>query len=128
MPTCPTTRWRPWSTPASGAAALPLGVFEGVKERFGVEIAQGYGLTETSPVVTLGRGVPVRPSSVGRVLPGVDVALVDDAGTPVDVGDEGEIVVRSPGVFHGYLDDQETTRRGAHRRRLVLDGRRRHLR
>jgi long-chain acyl-CoA synthetase len=94
---------------ASGAAALPLGLFEGVKERFGVEIAQGYGLTETSPVVTLGRGVPVRPTSVGRVLPGVDVALVDDSGTPVDVGDEGEIVVRSPGVFLGYLDDQEAT-------------------
>jgi long-chain acyl-CoA synthetase len=94
---------------ASGAAALPLGVFESVKERFGVEIAQGYGLTETSPIVTLGRGVPVRPTSVGRVLPGVDVALVDDSGTPVDVGDEGEIVVRSPGVFLGYLDDQEAT-------------------
>jgi len=94
---------------ASGAAALPLGVFEGVKERFGVEIAQGYGLTETSPVVTLGRGVPVRPTSVGRVLPGVEVALVDDSGTPVDVGDEGEIVVRSPGVFPGYLHDQDTT-------------------
>ena len=94
---------------ASGAAALPIGLFEGVKERFGIEIAQGYGLTETSPVVTLGRGVPVRPTSVGRVLPGVDVALVDESGTPVDVGDEGEIVVRSPGVFLGYLDDQETT-------------------
>jgi long-chain acyl-CoA synthetase len=94
---------------ASGAAALPLGLFEAVKTRFGVEVAQGYGLTETSPIVTLGRGVPVRPTSVGRVLPGVDVALVDDSGTPVDVGDEGEIVVRSPGVFVGYLDDQETT-------------------
>ncbi len=94
---------------ASGAAALPVELFEGVKNRFGVEIAQGYGLTETSPVVTLGRGVPVRPASVGRVLPGVDVALVDEAGAPVDIGDEGEIVVRSPGVFLGYLDDQEAT-------------------
>lgn len=94
---------------ASGAAALPLGVYEGVKDRFGIEIAQGYGLTETSPIVTLGRGIAVRPSSVGRVLPGVHVALVDESGTPVDVGDEGEIVVRSPGVFAGYLDDQETT-------------------
>ncbi|MFK7917688.1 MAG: class I adenylate-forming enzyme family protein [Ilumatobacter sp.] len=94
---------------ASGAAALPLGVFEGVKSRFGLEIAQGYGLTETSPIVTLGRGFEVRPSSVGRVLPGVHVALVDESGTPVDIGDEGEIVVRSPGVFAGYLDDQDTT-------------------
>ena len=43
------------------------------------------------------------------MLPGVDVALVDEAGAPVDIGDEGEIVVRSPGVFLGYLDDQEAT-------------------
>ena len=94
---------------ASGAAALPIAVFEGAKARFGVEIAQGYGLTETSPIVTLGRGFPVRPTSVGRVLPGVEVALVDESGTPVDLGDEGEIVTRSPGVFAGYLDDIETT-------------------
>lgn len=93
----------------SGASALPLGTFERVRDRFGVEIAQGYGLTETSPVVTLGRGHPVRPSSVGKVLEGVTVALVDAAGEPVDIGDEGEVVVRSPGVFLGYLDDRETT-------------------
>jgi len=94
---------------SSGAAALPIELFEGVRDRFGIEIAQGYGLTETSPVVTLGRGAPVRPTSVGKVLPGVEVALVDESGTPVDFGDEGEIVVRSPGVFVGYLHDQETT-------------------
>ncbi len=94
---------------ASGAAALPIGVFEKVGERFGVEIQQGYGLTETAPVVTMGRGYATRPSSVGKVIDGVTVALVDMAGRPVDVGDEGEVVVRSPGVFKGYLDDQDTT-------------------
>jgi long-chain acyl-CoA synthetase len=94
---------------ASGAAALPLGVFEAVRDRYGIEIAQGYGLTETSPIVTLGRGHPVRPSSVGKVLEGVEVALVDGNGVPVDIGDEGEVVVRSPGVFQGYLNDAEMT-------------------
>lgn len=94
---------------ASGAAALPLGVFETIRDRYGVEVTQGYGLTETSPVVTLGRGHAARPSSVGKVLGGVTVALVDDHGNPVDVGDEGEVVVKSPGVFHGYLDDQAMT-------------------
>ncbi|MFK8022537.1 MAG: class I adenylate-forming enzyme family protein [Ilumatobacter sp.] len=93
----------------SGAAALPLGVFERVKERFGIEISQGYGLTETSPVVTVGLGATIRPTSVGQVLPGVEVALVDESGAPVDVGDEGEIVVRGPGVFLGYLHDDEAT-------------------
>nr|WHW29199.1 putative AMP-binding protein [uncultured bacterium] len=94
---------------ASGAAALPLGVFESIRDRFGVEVAQGYGLTETSPVVTLSRGHAVRPSSVGKVLDGVTVALVDEDGSPVDVGDEGEVVVKGPGVFDGYLDDQAMT-------------------
>lgn len=94
---------------ASGAAALPLGVFERIRDRFGLEISQGYGLTETSPVVTHGRGYEVRPSSVGKVLAGVEVALVDDDGSPVPPGDEGEIVVRGPGVFMGYLGDQEAT-------------------
>ncbi len=94
---------------ASGAAALPLGVFETIRDRYGIEVAQGYGLTETSPVVTMGRGFAVRPSSVGKVLDGVTVALVDDNGMPVDIGDEGEVVVKGPGVFLGYLDDQAMT-------------------
>lgn len=94
---------------ASGAAALPIGVYERVRDRFGLEIKQGYGLTETSPVVTMGRGFATRPSSVGKVIDGVTVALVDMSGRPVDVGDEGEVVVRSPGVFKGYLDDKDTT-------------------
>jgi long-chain acyl-CoA synthetase len=94
---------------ASGAAALPLGTFETIRDRYGVEVAQGYGLTETSPVVTMGRGHAVRPSSVGKVLDGVTVALVDDNGMPVDIGDEGEVVVKGPGIFHGYLDDQAMT-------------------
>ena len=102
--TLATVRWG-----ASGAAALPLGTFEKIKERFGLEISQGYGLTETSPVVTTGRGAPIRPSSVGRILDGVTVALVDSSGEPVDVGDEGEIVVRSPGVFQGYYGDEAAT-------------------
>ena len=99
-----TVRWA-----ASGAAALPLGTFEKVKARFGLEISQGYGLTETSPVVTTGRGAPIRPSSVGKILDGVTVALVDATGQPVDVGDEGEIVIKSPGVFQGYYGDQVAT-------------------
>ncbi len=94
---------------ASGAAALPLGLFEGVKERFGVEIAQGYGLTETSPIVTLGRGRAGAPDLGRPSAAGSRRRARRRSGTPVDVGDEGEIVVRSPGVFLGYLDDQETT-------------------
>nr|WHW29311.1 AMP-binding protein [uncultured bacterium] len=94
---------------ASGAAALPREIFDAIRDRFGVEIGEGYGLTETSPIVTWSRGVDVKPGSVGRCLDGVDVVIVDPDGTPVEQGDTGEIVVRSPGVFKGYLDAPETT-------------------
>ncbi len=94
---------------SSGAAALPLRVFEAVRDRFGIEVAEGYGLTETSPIVTWSRGIPVRPTSVGKVIEGAEVVLVEPDGTPVDPGDTGEVVVRSPGVFKGYLNSPELT-------------------
>ena len=94
---------------SSGAAALPLDVFEAVLDRFAIEVAEGYGLTETSPIVTWSNGIPVRPTSVGKVIEGVEVVLVESDGTPVDTGDTGEIVVRGPGVFKGYLDAPELT-------------------
>ncbi len=94
---------------ASGAAALPAHIFETIRDRYGVEIAEGYGLTETSPIVTWSRGVQPRATSVGKPLDGVDVVLAEPDGTPVEPGDTGEIVVRSPGVFKGYLDAPELT-------------------
>jgi len=94
---------------SSGAAALPLAVFEAVRDRFGIEVAEGYGLTETSSIVSWSRGIPVRPTSVGQVFDGAEVVLVEPDGTPVDVGDTGEIVVRHPGVFKGYLNSPELT-------------------
>ena len=94
---------------SSGAAALPLDVFAAVRDRFGISVAEGYGLTETSPIVTWSRGIDVKPSSVGKVIEGCQVVLAEEDGTPVETGDIGEIVVRSPGVFAGYLDSPDLT-------------------
>jgi long-chain acyl-CoA synthetase len=87
----------------SGAAPLPAAVLEAFRDRFGITIWEGYGLTETSPVVTTtALGDEARPGSIGLPLPGVEVRLVDEHGSEVEEGDPGQIVVRGPNVFAGY--------------------------
>lgn len=66
----------------------------------GIDLIQGYGLTETSPVVCLNSFDFHRLGSVGKVLPGVNVRLEAD----------GEILVKGPGVFQGYYKDEDKTR------------------
>ena len=96
----------------SGAAPLADEVATGCRERFGLVIHQGYGLTEASPIVTTTAlaGEP-RPGSIGPPLPGVEVRLVDDDGTDVLVGDPGEVWVRGPNVFAGYWNDAAASER-----------------
>ena len=96
---------------STGAAKMPEEAIRRLRDRFGLELSEGYGLTEASPVVTSSRGMEVRVGSVGRVLDGIQVRLVDDNGEDVLDGDAGEIWVHGPNVFQGYLDDAETTAR-----------------
>jgi long-chain acyl-CoA synthetase len=92
----------------SGASRLPLSVARTMQERFGIEIREGYGLTEASPIVTTSTGVTPRFGSVGRALAGVEVRLVNVNGEAL-VGDVGEVWVRGPNVFAGYYGDPEAT-------------------
>jgi len=94
----------------SGAARLDPHVAQAVHDRFGLELGEGYGLTEASPVVTASIGLPWRPGSVGAPVDGVEVRLVDSDGEDVLVGDPGEIWVKGPNVFQGYWNDAEATR------------------
>ncbi len=94
----------------SGAAALDGDVAVRFERRYGIEIWQGYGLTESSPAVSTSFGTGRnRPGSVGRPLPGVEVQLVDEEDEPVLEGDTGEIWVRGDNVFAGYWRDAAAT-------------------
>ena len=93
----------------SGASKLPVEVTENILERFGLQLYEGYGLTETSPVVAYSVGTGAPTGSIGRPLPGVEMRLIDSEGDDALVGDAGEIWVRGPNVFSGYWEDPEAT-------------------
>jgi long-chain acyl-CoA synthetase len=94
----------------SGAAALDPELRRAIAARYGVVLAEGYGLTEASPVVTSGVGREAPDGSIGLPLPGVLVRLIDRFGEDALVGDPGEVWVKGPNVFTGYWDDAEATR------------------
>jgi long-chain acyl-CoA synthetase len=96
-------------TALTGAAKMPEDAMRRLDERFGVKLAEGYGLTEASPIVTSSGGGARRPGSVGKVIDGVQMRIVDEFGEDALDGDTGEIWVSGPNVFQGYLDDPEST-------------------
>jgi long-chain acyl-CoA synthetase len=95
----------------TGAARMPEEASERLRVKFGLDLREGYGLTEAAPVVTSSVGVQNRPGSVGRAVEGVDVRIVDESNNDVPVGDSGEVWVKGPNVFAGYWNDPEATAR-----------------
>lgn len=95
---------------ASGAARLDPATRRAIADKFGLDLTEGYGLTEASPVVTSGTGFAAPEGSIGVPLPGLQVRLVDADGQDSLVGDGGELWVKGPNVFAGYWNDPEATR------------------
>ena len=88
----------------SGGEPLPQSVSDGFHDAFGVRIAEGYGLTETSPVVSWCLPHEYRWKSVGRPLDGVQFLIADADGQPVPQGHDGEIRIKGPNVMKGYFN------------------------
>jgi long-chain acyl-CoA synthetase len=93
----------------SGGDALPASVRDAYREKFGRELLEGYGLTETSPVISVNTPEENRPGTVGRVLPGVEIRIQRPDGVALAAGEQGEIQVRGPNVMRGYYHRPEET-------------------
>ncbi len=94
----------------SGGCKLSRQIFDLYKADFGIEIHEGYGLTEASPMCTWHRPHdPIKIESVGRSLPGCEINIVDSDGKIAKMGDVGEVCVRGPNVFKGYFGNPSMT-------------------
>ncbi|MFG2003250.1 long-chain fatty acid--CoA ligase [Spirillospora sp. NPDC048911] len=99
----------------SGGAALPLEVLKGIKEKFGADILEGYGLSETSPVASFNRpDRPTKPGSVGLPIWGVEMKLIDDDWKEIEGEGPGEIAVRGHNIMKGYYKRPEATAEAVH--------------
>ena len=103
----------------AGAEKLPERLAAAFEDRFGLRPMEGYGTTETSPVVTINtrdfrsagfRQVGAKRGSIGHPLPGMVARIVDpDTGVPVGLGQAGLLLVKGPNVMQGYLGQAEKT-------------------
>ena len=106
----------------TGAEKLPQNLADAFEEKFGIRPMEGYGLTETSPATNVNLPSPQetagshtlaaqRGGSVGQLLPGIAIRLVDavtDAPVPLD--QPGIIVLKGPNIFPGYLRDEKRSK------------------
>jgi long-chain acyl-CoA synthetase len=96
---------------ASGAAPCPWPLAQEWRERTGVRILRGYGMTELfRPISYLAGDAGERPDAIGRAVPGVELRVVDGEGRPVPPDVPGELWIRSPAAMDAYLDAPDDTR------------------
>jgi acyl-[acyl-carrier-protein]-phospholipid O-acyltransferase/long-chain-fatty-acid--[acyl-carrier-protein] ligase len=102
-----------------GAEKLREPLAKEFKEKFGVDLLEGYGSTEMAPVVAVNRPniehptegqIGTKPGSVGHPIPGVAARIVDrETGIPLPIGEEGLLLVKGPNMMAGYLHAPERT-------------------
>jgi long-chain acyl-CoA synthetase len=93
-----------------GGMAVQRAVNDKWQQVTGTQITEGYGLSETSPVATANRcDLPVYTGTIGLPLPSTDIAIVDDDGNALPLGQPGEIAIRGPQVMAGYWNRPDET-------------------
>jgi long-chain acyl-CoA synthetase len=95
----------------SAAASMAAEIVHQWKERTGLAIHEGYGMTEAAPTVAFNHHIRHVIGSVGTEVPGIEIQIRDQHGVQVQQGREGEICVRGPNIMKGYLANPEATRK-----------------
>ncbi|AYC33791.1 long-chain fatty acid--CoA ligase [Pseudomonas cavernae] len=93
----------------SGGMALQLATAERWKAVTGCGICEGYGMTETSPVVSVNPFQHIQVGTIGIPVPSTECKVIDDAGNDLPMGERGELCVKGPQVMKGYWQRQEAT-------------------
>jgi long-chain acyl-CoA synthetase len=94
----------------AGGMALQEAVAVRWRKVTGTEAAEGYGLTEASPVLTINPAGREKPGSIGVPLPSTEMKCVDDQGNEAAIGEPGEIIARGPQIMPGYWRQPGETR------------------
>lgn len=95
----------------SGADKCPDALRDGYIQKHGVTLLEGYGATETSPVISVNSHDYNRPGSTGKPIPGVQLRIEHlESGEECNVGEIGKILVKGPSVMNGYYEDPEQTK------------------
>jgi long-chain acyl-CoA synthetase len=94
----------------SGGAAMPVELMRAFEARFGCQVLEGYGLSETSPVASFNPRDGVRkPGTIGLPLDGIEMRVVDLEGNEVPQGEVGEIAIRGHNIMKGYWRRPDAT-------------------
>lgn len=96
-------------TAISGGEALPPALYDAWLEKLGFPLLEGYGLTETSPVISTNLPRCNRPRTAGKMLPGIEGRAIDDDGNPVPPGEVGELCFRGHCIMKGYYNKPTET-------------------
>lgn len=94
----------------AGGMAMQKSVADRWEKMTGCRIAEGFGMTETSPVVCVNPPNAIEVGTIGIPVPGTDVKIVDEEENEVPLGESGELCVRGPQVMKGYWQREEATR------------------
>ncbi|PRB81483.1 long-chain-fatty-acid--CoA ligase FadD1 [Pseudomonas sp. MYb185] len=93
----------------SGGMALQQATAERWHKVTGCEVAEGYGMTETSPVVSVNPANAIRLGTIGIPVPSTLCKVIDEDGQELSLGERGELCVKGPQVMKGYWQRQEAT-------------------